>query len=298
MLTFPEFRRDVAPKELLTRLQAKQHYKEYVMEYNSLSPKLTVSDFAKAAKALNEAKVPAPHWVIYDDVIYDCLKPCGIVTTTTPTQSFTTQYYSDQKSCLGFSKLEGPTLGDILGCKTKQEQGNNPMRAYSDTTSTAAATIINAQSDESKQREYLLEELANATNRSWADQMYPKLREMFNMDAPSIPQTSAEILAAFKDGKFTIDQKKVDANAKYHAGTLDEDDFGYDDNNNYVSSRYYGITFTGLPVADRKGHDEALEAYEKAKKDTKRKIIVGTPAEGLEALLALESWKPETVTVH
>lgn len=271
MLTFPEFRRDVAPKELLTRLQAKQHYKEYVMEYNNLSPKLTVSDFQKAAKALNEAKVPEPY--------YYTIPQLGICTTASASIP---------------TKLAN---GNVEYIWPEEKQGNNPMRAYSDTTSTAAATIINAQSDESKQREYLLEELSNLLRYSYRDPIYKMLREMFNLDAPLYPKTSQELIDAFKNGKFTVDQKMVDKNTK-HFDNLKRDHEDDEDDYYGQAERFYGITFTDLPVADRAGYEAAEKAYEKAQKDTKRKIIVGSPAEGLEALLALESWKPETVTLH
>lgn len=228
----------------------------------------------KASHAEYLAKYIYPEWF----TLGDC-KPA------TPTV-YQPQYYID--NC-GFAV-------------PKQEQGNNPMRSYNDTANVAGATatVINAQSDESKQRDYLMHEFDVATN--YLDRTPSKMRKLFNLDAPTKPRTSAELIAAFKDGKFTVDQKKVDRNAAYlMTEEHDEDFYGcpYDDNDNvYAGSQYYGITFTDLPVADQKGYEAAMVEYGTLKKNVKRTIIVGTPAEGLAALISLESFAPTSVTVH
>lgn len=188
----------------------------------------------------------------------------------------------------------------------QQEQGNNPMYANKTTASynapfaVAGATIINAKSDETGQREYLLEELTQAT--CWHDPMNAKLRKMFNMDARTVPLSSAELIDAIKNGKYKVDQKKVDRNTAFFADDGDDGDYEdrYDDMDNYIGQMYYGITFTDLPVADHKGYDEARKEYETFKRNVKRTIIVGTPAEGLAALISLETWTPSNapVTVH
>lgn len=190
-----------------------------------------------------------------------------------------------------------------------KEQGNNPMRyddMYGTTTSKSntnvagSSTVINMtnQSDESKQREYLLSEFDEATG--YRDETRHKLVKQFNLNAPTIPTSSAAILDAFKNGKFTTDQAKVDLNTKFHANEGEDGDYEdrYDSDDKYIGAQYYGITFTDLPVADSKGYYAAMEEYETFKKNTKRAIIVGTPAEGLAALLALESWTPTTPTLH
>lgn len=169
----------------------------------------------------------------------------------------------------------------------QQEQGNNPMRIE---TNSATAIVSAIKSDEAIQRDYLLDELRKLTDYTWKDTKFEVLRELFNMDAPIYPRTSQELIDAFTNGKVTIDQTKVDANTKFFAGV--SDDGYYDDEGCGKSSRFYGITFTDLPVADRKGYEAATAAYAKAQQDTKRTIIVSSPADGLAALVALEAWMP------
>lgn len=190
-----------------------------------------------------------------------------------------------------------PILAQVCGGNTEyvwpiKEQGNNPM-AYDTKLTTASATVINAQSDEGKQRDYLLSELAQKVNYSWKDPQYKKLKVKFNLDASKYPLSSQALIDTFKNGRFTVDQTKVDANTKFFADTEDRDPDDYCDD--YVASVFYGITFTDLPVADRKGYDAAVTSYEKAKSDTKRAIIVKSPADGLQALIDLETWTPPAI---
>lgn len=230
---------------------------------------ITVGDFKKAQQALVAVDVPcgvswtgpAPYTLSFG--------PC---TTSQPTPC---EYVSPYAYGM------------------KQEQGNNPMR--NETASISSATVINAVSDESKQRDFLLSELNEKVQYSWRDEVYSKLKKMFNIGAPIVPQTSQELIDAFKNGKVTIDQKKVDRNAKYWASRMKDEYFDDDDSDfceGDVYERFFGVTFTDLPVEDRKGYDAAVEAYDKAKTATKRKIMIGTPAEGLDALIALENWQP------
>lgn len=177
--------------------------------------------------------------------------------------------------------------------KQNKEQGINPMAYDTKVSSTAAvASIINAASDESKQRDFLMVEFDRIADRTWNDPVYTMLSEMFNLNAPKTPKTSQGLLDAFKSGAFTVDQKKVDLNAKFLSELGGDFEDRYDDDDSYIGERYYGITFTGLPVADQKGYNAALEEYALLKKMTKRKIIVGSPAEGLAALEAMEAWTP------
>lgn len=171
----------------------------------------------------------------------------------------------------------------------QQEQGNNPMRIE---TNSATAIVSAIKSDEAIQRDYLLDELRRLVDYSWNDTKFTVLREMFNLDAPKYPKSSQELIDAFANGKFTVDQAKVDANAKLLAKMTPED--YYDDEGCGKADRFYGITFTDLPVADHTGYAAAVESYKKAQKDTKRTIIVSSPADGLAALVALEAWMPAT----
>lgn len=174
--------------------------------------------------------------------------------------------------------------------KYNEEQESNLM-AYETKTTAAVASIINAASDESKMRDFLLEELRRFLTYDWRTPFDQDLQELFNIDAPKTPRSSQELLDMFKAGTFTVDQKKVDMNTAYNAGegTCEDDD------GEYVGSMYYGITFTTLPIEDRKGYTKAKEEFAAALKDTKRTIMIGTPTEGLAALKALESWKTTVI---
>lgn len=172
-----------------------------------------------------------------------------------------------------------------------------PMKTM--TTSTDI-TFQTPPSEAAVAREYLLSELNERTRYSYRDPVYPRLRKMFNLDAPAIPETSQEIIDAFKNGRVEIDQKKVDAQTKYFAARKNDEDYdddfdSYDENSHHIGSRYYGVKFLDLPIADRKGFDAAVTAYEKAKKDVKSTIMVFGPEKGLEALTALEDWTPTGV---
>lgn len=190
----------------------------------------------------------------------------------------------------------------------KEEEGNNPMSRFDDvcyaapkSAVTAGAMAITVQapavpSDEMTQRKFLMEELSKFDRYEWqAGSATSALRKLFNLDAPKYPATSQALLDAFKSGAFEVDQAKVDKNAKLLE--LDDED-RYDDEDDFVGERFYGIKFTGLPVPDQKGFDAAKAALEALKVDTKRSIMVGSPADGLAALKALEAWTPTGPTVH
>lgn len=257
----------------MTDLERKE-FRTYWIKNMSPCKTLSVDDFYKA-KAMLQANTPCTGFTVVTPYISSKkthlkLGPC---TTSqpkvdAPTPAYEQQYYQNQ-------------------------QGNNPMR--NETASVSSATVINAVSDESKQRDFLLSELNEKVQYSWRDEVYSKLKKMFNIGAPIVPKTSQELIDAFKNGKVTIDQKKVDRNAKYWASRTKDEYFDDDDSDfceGDVYERFFGVTFNDLPVEDRKGYDAAVEAYDKAKTATKRKIMIGTPAEGLDALIALENWQP------
>lgn len=176
---------------------------------------------------------------------------------------------------------------DCRGCDfPKQEKGNNPMR-YEQVNATAV--IAQSKSDEALQREYLLAQLQDYLRYTWKETSKDaELRKMFFLNTPHTPRYGKELLDAIKNGKYVVDEKKL---ARGEATRLDQSyDEDEDDCGRY--DLFYGITFTDYPKPDMKGYEAASEAFAKASKDTERKIIVGTPAEGLDALLALEAWVP------
>lgn len=220
------------------------------------------ADFVKAKNALERANVPESHffWVDKSITLGNC------TTAATPPWPVAKMDY-------------------IL----QQEQGNNPMRI--DTVS-ANATVAAVKSDEAFQREYLLDELEK-TSYDYRDPKMKELAQLFNLNASDTPQGAQALIDAITGGKYTTDAKKLAAAAKFLADeTLDDEEDRYDDCARYVGSLFYGLTFTDLPTPDRKGYDLAVKAYQKARLDTKRQIIVGSPADGLAALLALEAWMP------
>lgn len=231
----------------------------YMKEHSEkkLAYGITMEDFARAKEALTVANVPQPHYVSFGNCTEAATPPPHICTDA-----------------------------DCMGCDfPKQEKGNNPM-GYNQATAT---NITSSLSDEAIQRGYLLEHLKEDNQYTWKeDTKYGELRELFFINVSQVPKSGKELLDAIQHGKFTVDQKRLDAAAK-HRQTGEIDDEFYDDD---YYSLYYGITFTDYPKPDRKGYDAAVKAYELAVKQTERKIIVGTPAEGLAALEALEAWLP------
>lgn len=188
----------------------------------------------------------------------------------------------------------------VGGWLTPDQQGINPMKTM--TTSTDLTINTSAQpSDASKARDFLMSEFRDMTRYSWNEPRIATMRKLYNIDAPTIPQTSQEIIDAFKNGDVVIDQAKVDKQTKYFANREEfDDDEMFDLDDNHISSRYYGVTFTKLPKPDRKGYDAAVLAFEKMKTDTKRKLAILDPEAGLDVLTAFEAWQPtlETATAH
>lgn len=176
-------------------------------------------------------------------------------------------------------------------------QGTSPMKMNTLSTDLTINTSA-APSDAMKQREYLLSELNARTRYSWKDPVLKALAEKFHLNAPTIPETSAEIIDAFKNGDVTIDQKKVDAQTKFFAARAKDEDFDMDDydcedsNGTYIGGRYYGVTFTKLPVSDRPGYNAAVKEYQALTTATERKINIMSPEDGLAALMAFEAWLP------
>lgn len=236
------------------------------------SPTLSWSDFKQASDSLQKANCPVTNVCIAD---YPCAPySLGDCKPIPPMPCVEMPY--------------GMLPGEVY--PYQNQQGTNPM-GYEIKTTAAVASIINSATDESKQRDFLLEELRRFSPYDWRTPFDAELHKMFNIDAPRAPRSSQELLDAFKAGAISIDQKKVDMNTAYNAG----DGSCEDDDGEYVGAQYYGITFTTLPIEDRKGYTKAKEEFDAAKVDTKRTIMIGTPAEGLAALKALESWKTTVI---
>lgn len=186
-----------------------------------------------------------------------------------------------------------PTDGFQFGLS----KGNNPMSTYK-TTATSTDVSLNiapAQSDSSKARDFLMSEFDNLTRYEWRDEKRNSFAKLYNLNSPTVPRTSQEIVDAFKNGDVLIDQKKVDKQTAFFKARDNDEDFD-EDYESEIGSRYYGVTFTKLPKEDRKGYDKAIEAYDKMKTDTKRKLAILDPEAGLEVLTAFEAWQPTLAT--
>lgn len=266
MMDFKEYRRDVMHTGVCTRAAARILYKDYVSKM----------------KNITATNIP-------ENLIRYSNPYLGNCQATTPCMEVPFGYFPSEV--------------------TKQE-GNNPMciskhAAYATPVSTTALSSLSIamptlKSDEMFQREYLIEQFNELTGNTWRyDCWYRKavdvLRKTFNMDAPISPKSSQELIDAFKSNAITIDQKKVDAQAAFLiANEMDQDDLWEEG----IRDRYYGITFTSLPISDPKGYGLAIDALAKAQKDTKHKIMISSPADGLTALMALEAWTYTPVTLH
>lgn len=243
----------------------KQMYRRYSMDCQEVKKtSLSSKDFYKARDALMKANIPTSTWVGYPDTPnYFQFGTCN----SAPTLGIK---YSDPWQVQYYNK----------------EQGNNPMKTE---YTTATATITTAPSEVSTQRNYLFDRL-NAQTFSYRDPKYKELKKLFNIDAPESPQNGADMIAAIQGGKFTVDDKKFARAAKARADS--EDCHGYDEDGEYIFTMWYGVTFTDLPKADRKGYDAAVSAYQAQIETVRDTIMIGTPAEGLAALTALKLWTP------
>lgn len=180
----------------------------------------------------------------------------------------------------------------------RKEEGNNPMimsKTCSPSTAAASSVSINVPetpSDEMKQRDYLLTQLKDMTRYEWNDDFwigrcFSKLREKYNIGASSIPKTTQEVIDAFKNKRVEIDQKMVDKQTAYFkARDEHSDDYEYESG---IESRYYGLKFLDLPVADHKGYEKATQDLRDLVKKTEREIYIFSPEHGLKALMDLEA---------
>lgn len=131
-----------------------------------------------------------------------------------------------------------------------------------------------AMSYETETRNYLLhrvEDIYYGLNN--------KLPAQFNLYVSNQPKTYKELIDAIKNDKFKLDEKRI-ARAEY-----DEDYFDF-------CGPFDGIIWDG-PQPDVKGHGKAKKALKDAYNAAKDAVMIGTAAEGGEALKALQEWKPE-----
>lgn len=277
MLEFKEFR----------RLR-----KEYIPEETRTACRLVYSKYIKAYKMKNITTPFNPPTRVVDSIKSDMYDTLCYPTPVIPPKCYDNSSTLRLGNCTAATPcVEGPS-GYCLSKAIKT--GNKPMLTNK-MTSTSTDITINAPSEKSDamiQRDFLMSEFAEKFNSWRRSDIADKLRDQFNLNAPTRPQNWADLLAAIAGGKFTFDQKKFDLRV---SSLMDDSDISLADATKEISDDYgmFGfVTFTDLPKADRKGYDAAMLAFEAAKTQTKQDIMILDPKDGLAALRALEAWTP------
>ncbi len=166
-------------------------------------------------------------------------------------------------------------IDDLLGHIKDQAQHKKEKNMCYNTLktvsikSTGAVASIQAEADRSDEnkRQHLLEQLRQTkwTKRDQAE-------KFFNLSVDSSPKNFRELLAAIKDGKFTIDEKRA---AKIDAKILNGEPT--------YTGAFDGIIWDG-PQKDLKGYDKFFAYLEDEYQKAKDEIIVLSLEKGLEAL--------------
>jgi hypothetical protein len=100
-----------------------------------------------------------------------------------------------------------------------------------------------------------------------------ELRKQFGLVNDESPETAVEMVKRIQDGKFIIKDE-------------------YKDKRTYGDAARY-ITWRDPAVKeDQAGYKAALKAFDVAHQDARDTIAIGTPAEGLAAIKALDAWTP------
>lgn len=141
-------------------------------------------------------------------------------------------------------------------CPTK---GNNPM--YVDNDKHIESSKINYLSARVDQISY---------------QKINDFRKLFGLVDDKSPDTATALVDRIQAGKFILSDETK------NKPTYDPD--------RYIRWRDPAVK------EDKAGFAAAEEAFEKAKQDTRDTIVIGTPAEGLVAVKALDAWAPTVGT--
>ena len=207
-----------------------------------------------------------------------------------------TDDYKEVEPCDYYYRAKGiPEPGlTVLGNKAKpwinhyygmvkeaqKNEGNNPMYNSYTAAPTAAATIVTADPAQA-QRDYLLDRA-----RKVLRQLDNNLFTMFGRFKKDRPETAQQLIDAIKNGKYTLDEKKL----KYLEAQSDL--YEYDDIDECGYGPFYGINFTDFPGFDRDGHSKAEKELEAAFTALKDIIAIKSGDDALTALQAFEKWEP------
>lgn len=142
---------------------------------------------------------------------------------------------------------------------TCPQKGNNPMY------------VDNDKHIESSKINYLS---ARAANVQYGKEQ--GMRKTFGLVDDYAPETAAELVKRIQDGKFLLKDDSKDKTC-------------------YDPTRF--IKWRDPAVKeDQAGYKAAVDALGKVYQDTKDTIAIGTPAEGLAAVKALDAWTPTVGT--
>lgn len=164
--------------------------------------------------------------------------------------------------------------------EAQKNEGNNPMYNSYTAAPTAAATIVTADPAQA-QRDYLLDRA-----RKVLRQLDNNLFTMFGRFKKDRPETAQQLIDAIKNGKYTLDEKKL----KYLEAQSDL--YEYDDIDECGYGPFYGIDFTDYPGFDSDGHSKAEKELEAAFTALKDIIAIKSGDDALTALQAFEKWEP------
>lgn len=160
-----------------------------------------------------------------------------------------------------------------------KKKDTNPMRYDSVTVAPAINIEAKAAPDaDAVKRKYLNDRLYMVRGN-----FRNAMQDKFNYYGSAAPKTYKQLIEKITKGEFKLDEKRTK-----------KIDFYVEDNDWYGNS-FDGIIWTGEGAPDRDGYNAVIELFEVEYKKTQDTVAIGTPAEGLAAIQALEAWTPPAV---
>ena len=170
----------------------------------------------------------------------------------------------------------------------------NTPKASANYNAPVAIAAVEQKTDLQSQREYLLDRWGDVERSFTYGNLHDKMRTAFNLDADPTPKTSRDLVDGIKSGKYKLDEEK----AKLQDIAVAQE-HGYElPNGVWVSSHdmTFAMNWNGISP-DRVGYETARDAFKGNLKAAKDTIMIGTPADGLTALQALEALTPPAAQV-
>lgn len=164
--------------------------------------------------------------------------------------------------------------------KSGKQEGINPMR-YETATSTTAIASIAIPSEESKKIDYL-NDRATSIYRNIDHSFYA----MFHVHGPDNPRYYKELIDAIKNGEYEINEKEAKRADEAWENSQEDEDEGY------YFNVFYGITFTKFPKADHEGWAKARKELRDELTRIKDIVAILPAEEALKAVQEFQNWKP------